>query len=79
MAEKFEVGKSYYPNDRAYDPVHVLKRTPKCIVVRGGSGNVWRMLVRTDADGNEYATDSTAPLHWRYALSYCADNPVDQI
>lgn len=74
--KEFEVGKSYYPNDRSYDPIKVIRRTEKSIFVLGGSGNTWRMLIRKGADGAEYVTDSSVPSHWRYCFTYCADNPV---
>lgn len=81
MADKFVVGRMYYPGDRSYDPVKVIKRTPKCIVVRGGwngEGNTWRMLVRQDNDGTEFAVDSCVPAGWRGAFTYCADDPVKE-
>ncbi len=77
--KQFVVGKSYWPEDRSYDPITVIRRTPKCIVVRGGSGNEWRMLIRHDSDGTEVVRDSCVPLHWRGVFTYCADDPVMEV
>lgn len=74
----FIVGKQYYPNDRSYDPITILRRTAKCVYVRGGSGNTWRMTVRLDNNGVEYVTDSCVPLHWRYTFTYSADNMLKE-
>ena len=70
----FHVGRWYDSNDRSYDPVKVIKRTVKYIRVRNTCGNEWRMLIRVDIDGNEYAIDRSVPSHWRYAFTYCAEN-----
>ena len=77
--KEFIVGKSYYPRYRSYDPVTVIRRTPKCIVVRGGSGNTWRMFIKHDNDGTEFVVDSCVPTRWRDALTYCADDPVEEV
>ena len=76
--KEFIVGKSYYPGDRSYDPITVIRRTPKCIVVRGGSGNTWRMVIKHDHDGTEVVVDSSVPTRWRGAFMYCADDPVKE-
>ena len=73
---QFEVGKSYYPSDRSYDPITVIRRTPKCIVVRNWSGTTWRMVVRHGKSG-EYVVDSCVPAKWRNEFTYFADNVVD--
>ena len=70
--ERFEVGKSYDPADLSFDPITVIKRTAKCIVVRGGSGNTWRMIVRQDEKG-EFAVDSSVPKKWRDIFTYRAE------
>ena len=76
---KFEVGKSYYPQDGGYDPVEVIKRTDKSIrVKRWYDGSEWWMRIRTDSAGNEMCTDSTAPKKWRFVFTYCADDPVEE-
>ena len=79
MGKQLEVGKSYYPMDHAFDPVKVIKRSPKCVVVRNWSGSTWRMLVKTDKDGVEYVTDSCVPMNWRYSFTYSADNPGEEV
>lgn len=76
MCEKFQVGESYYPQDRSYDPITVIRRTPKCIVVRGGSGNEWRMVVRHDRNRCEFVTDSCVPKSWRFVFTYFANEKV---
>ena len=71
MSKFFEVGMSYRANDSRYDPIKVLRRTNKCIFVTNGS-NTWRMLVRVDDEGNEYATDSSIPNKWRDTMTFSA-------
>lgn len=70
---KFEVGESYKPYDACFDSIKVIKRTPKMIQVMNPEGNIWRMRIRIDNNGNEYATDSCVPLKWRTAFTYCAE------
>ena len=71
---KFEAGKVYRPNDCGYQCIRVLRRTPKCIVVEGTESKIsWRMVVRVDENGVEYATDSSEPQGWRYIFTYRAD------
>ena len=74
MSAKFVVGQQYYPADTEFDPVKVVRRTEKYIFVCGSSGNAWRMLVRTDENGVEYAIDSTYSKQWREVFTYRADN-----
>ena len=75
---RFEVGKSYYPADHSFDPVKILKRTNKCVVVENWSGTVWRMLVRVNREGVEYVTDSCVPRSWRNEFTYHADDEVKE-
>ena len=69
---KFEVGKSYEPNDPGFDPVTVVKRTEKMIQIKNDRGTTWRMRIRVDEDGNEYVADSSVPKGWRHMLTYQA-------
>lgn len=71
MSKFFEVGMSYRANDSRYDPITVLRRTPKCIVVSNGT-NTWRMRVHIDDDENEYAMDSSIPTKWRDTMTFSA-------
>lgn len=72
MSDRFEVGKRYGAADDGLDPIEVLKRTAKCIVVRNGCGNEWRMVIRED-DNGEYVQDSTIrSVKWKYAFVYRA-------
>ena len=71
MNKRFEVGKAYYPADSAFDPITVVKRTPKMITV-SGKGVTWRMRIRTFANGIEYVIDSTIPKRHRDAGTYLA-------
>ena len=68
---KFEVGKSYYAADSGYDPITIVRRTAKSVLVNNGT-NTWRMYIREDQDGNEYVCDSTAGPKWRGAFTYSA-------
>lgn len=65
----FEVGKMYEANDPGYDPIHVIRRTAKCIVVDNGHAK-WRMIVKTDEQGNEYVVDSSVPQKYRNGFTY---------
>ena len=69
MAKKFEVGKSYEPYQREFDPITVLRRTEKTIWVDNGQA-AWRMRIRKDRCGNEFAIDSSVPANWRDAFTY---------
>lgn len=60
---RFEVGHCYEDGDR-FDPIEVLRRTEKFILVTNGS-TTWRMRIRVDADGNEYVEDSSVPKSYR--------------
>lgn len=71
MNKTFEVGKSYEPADRCFDPITILKRTPQTITVSNGS-TAWRMRIRRFANGTEYAADSTIPKRHRDAGTYSA-------
>ena len=72
----FEVGKTYAAADCSFDPITVIRRTPKCIVVRGGKwGNEWRMKVRMD-DKSEWVQDSCVTPKWRGAFTYRADDEL---
>jgi len=69
MAKKFEIGKSYRPYQTEYDPITILRRTDKTIWCTNGQSQ-WRMKIRHDQDGNEFAIDSSVPLAWRDAFTY---------
>lgn len=73
--KQLEVGKSYRPADAGFDPITIIKRTNKCVFVRGSAGNEWRMTIRNDGE-REYVTDSCVPAKWRCAFTYFADNEV---
>lgn len=70
----FEVGKTYEPYAKEYDPIIVTRRTEKTIWVKNGNpysgGNEWKMRVKHDSQGNEIATDSSVPPKWRDAFTY---------
>lgn len=75
--KRFEVGKAYEPNDTGYDPIQVLRRTEKMILVRNRTSQ-WRMRIRVDYDGVEYVTDSTVPVGWREAFTYSARHETER-
>lgn len=56
---KFEEGFTYRWADPCFDPFTVVSRTAKTITVNNGS-HLWRMLVRTNNNGNEFVRDSAA-------------------
>lgn len=65
----FEVGRTYEPADRSYDPITILSRTEKTVTVTNGR-TTWKMLIRHDEDGHEYVIDSSVPKKWRDAFTY---------
>lgn len=71
--KKFEVGKSYEWYQRENGSVEVLRRSAKFITVRNDFGNSWRMLIRVDENGDEFAIDSTVPSKWRDAFTVSAE------
>lgn len=73
---KFEVGKSYECTDSGFDPITVIRRTPKMIVVKNSSGDQWRMLIRVRSGKQgitEYCIDSSYPKGWRHVFEYSAE------
>ena len=73
----FEFGKEYRANGSGLDVVRVLKRTRKMILVEN-SGYMWRMLIRIDKNGDEYAIDSSAGKAWADDFTYQAKMEVKQ-
>ena len=69
--KKFEVGKTYEWYQREYDPIKVIGRT-KCFVIVQNSCSTWRMKVKTDVSGDEYAVDSSVPKTCRDAFTVSA-------
>ena len=67
--KRFEVGKSYGTIDSGVDPIKVLKRTDKMILVDNGQSR-WKMIVRTDEYGNEFVRDCSAPKKWQFVYTY---------
>lgn len=72
---KFEINKKYEWYQREYGSIQILKRTPKCVQVTNGA-STWRMIVRTDDNGDEYVIDSSVPYKWRDAFT-CSANWVE--
>ena len=71
MMKKFEVGKTYEWYQREYGSVTVLRRTEQFVTVTNG-GSTWRMKIRKDTDGSEYAIDSSVPEKWRDSFTCSA-------
>lgn len=69
---RFETGHLYEGYAREYDPIRILRRTEKTMWVTNGR-NSWKMRIRTDENGNEYAVDSSVPREWRDAFTYDAE------
>lgn len=72
--KRFREDHFYFANDPGIDAITVEKRTKKMIFVVTPHGTRWRMRIRTDEDGNEYAVDSSVTPKWRFALTYQAVN-----
>ena len=73
--KKFQVGRMYEPYATEFEPIEVVRRTEKTIWVKNESAE-WRMRIKTDENGNEYAIDSTVPGKWREAFTYKAEYEV---
>ena len=69
---KFTEGRKYQAYDPSLSPITVVKRTEKTILVTNEFGYTWRMKVRTDSFGNEYAYDSRETDKWRTAWTFLA-------
>ena len=67
--KQFEIGKKYEPYGSGFAPVTVTRRTAKTVWVTNGQ-NEWRMKVRQNANGDEYAVDSSVPTKWRDEFTY---------
>ena len=74
MANSFEVGKTYNAYQKEFGTITVLKRSEKSIWVRNNTGIEWRMRIKKDNLGNEFAVDSLVPRKWRDAFTYTADD-----
>ena len=70
---KFVVGNEYYFQDTGFGALKILRRTEKTIWVSNGQ-NEWKMRIRDDGYGNEYATDSSVPKRFRSELTIMADD-----
>lgn len=68
---KFEEGFTYRWADPCFDPFTVVSRTAKTITVNNGS-HLWRMLVRTNNNGNEFVRDSSAGKNQYDWFTSCA-------
>lgn len=69
---RFAIGKEYYPVGDGFDPITVTYRTEKTVWVNNGVTG-WRMLIRTDENGDEYAIDSSCRnKRYREALTFHA-------
>ena len=76
--KKFEIGKWYYPTDRAFDPIQIKKRTACYLFVKKAfDGATWRMKIKRTEE-YEYLVDSSLPERWRPAFTYRADRPAEE-
>lgn len=72
MADRFEVGREYRACDGGYTTIRVLARSKKMINVVNDAGVMFRMLIRVDKDGTEYACEHCVPRKWKDELTYRA-------
>ena len=72
--KKFQVDHFYLANDPNFGGVTVERRTDKTIFVVNHNGVGFRMRVKVDKNGNEYAVDSSVPTKWRLAFMYEANS-----
>ena len=73
---RFEVGKEYEANDPRLSTIKIIGRTEHFVKVKNDLGNQFRMKIRVDDDGNEYAYDSSVDMLWREAATYKATREV---
>jgi hypothetical protein len=66
---RFEIGKSYGNVECGFDPITVIKRTAKMILV-DMYGNQWRMKIRVDSNGDEWVVDSYLPRRYYEVGAY---------
>lgn len=71
---KFEIGKRYNAHRKEWGYITILRRTEKTIWVRDGSGIEWKMRIKHDNNGNEYAVDSVVLPKWRDGFTYSANS-----
>ena len=76
MGKKFEVGKTYYPYQKEYGSIMILKRTEKTIWVRNDDEIEWQMRIKYDDFGNEFAVDSAVSKKWRDAFTYSSNREL---
>lgn len=69
---QFIVGKEYYPYQREYGAMKVIRRTEKTIWCEKDMVR-WSMRIKLDPDGNEYAVDTCVPQRDRDAFTYMTD------
>ena len=72
MGKAFEVGKRYFPADSSFEPILIVRRTAKTVLVDNGTTQ-WKMRIRKSDKDCEYVTDSSVPMKWRGAFTYSAD------
>ena len=75
MMGQFIVGKEYYPYQREYGAMKVIRRTEKTIWCEKNMVR-WSMRIKLDPDGNEYAVDTCVPQRDRDAFTYMTDEEV---
>lgn len=68
---RFEVGKSYECVDGCLDPITVIKRMAKMILV-DKDGCQWRMKIRVDSNGDEWVVDSYISRRYYEGCAYSA-------
>ena len=65
----FEVGKYYEPYQSEFPGIKIIKRTNKTILADNGLLE-FRMKIRKDNNGDEFAIDMSVPECWRDAFTY---------
>lgn len=68
----FEIGHEYEATEPSMSHIKIIGRTRNFINVENDFGNQFRMKIRTDDDGDEYAYDSSVGAAWREAATYKA-------
>lgn len=70
--KKFEVGCKYEPYAIEFEPIEIIRRTEKTIWVKNECSE-WKMRIKKDENGDEYAIDSSVQNKYRDSFTYKAE------
>lgn len=77
MGKKFEVGKYYECANFHLNPIKIINRTKRTVVVDDGI-EVWKTKTKKDDDGDEYVQKSTKIPRYRGVETYSASWEIEE-